>query len=752
MDEREMLEKIAQSAQNLKVPDTLKPEQVQKQLQIQKQQKQKRKKYRFLSAAACLCLCFGMGSMVYQNHISSQAQAGLKADAAKTQAGQEENGTDAQAGQEESAIDAQAGQGESGSDVQAGQNQAEHAQTAEAADNETAADGLQKEQNNNSVKPLKKIGRMYTLASGYGDVYDVLKNTQRFWEERKEYSTGTREELSADMSAASPNQSVKDNAKTESAVEFSSTNLQTAGVDESDVIKTDGSYLYAVHKNHQRIQILDIRNGMPVKAAVIEPDLNEDTDRICEMYVADGRLTIIAQCEKTELKNKDASSENGEEEPVSADQDTASRKDALRKLAGDDMQYINTQAVTKAVSYDISNPKSPVLQDEASQDGWYQTSRKIGNRLYLFTNKSLRIADNLTRKYAVKEEALDLWVPKVNGRPVSADCIYLPKEGDEGMIMSSFDLADHHKVLDTKMLLNNSAQLYVTKSSVYLYYSDYSNETVKTRIARFSLESDGTIRAKAAKTIKGLIQDTFAIYEREGYLQVLTSVTSSEPWENRVYVLDENLETAGKLTGLAKGEEIYSARFAGNIGYFVTYRNTDPLFTVDFSDPGNPKVIGELKVTGFSDYLHFWSDDRLLGIGLEMNPESGNTEGVKLSMFDISNPAKVTEEAKIVIKGAQQSNAMRDYKSVLVDLNKNIIALITESYHDSYKENFHIFSYKNGKFVTRAERPLAAGNKDYEESTWRSLFAGDTLYLASEKKVIAFDMKQQWNEIGKLVY
>ena len=92
MDEREMIEKIAQSAQNLKVPDTLKPEQVQKQLQIQKQQKQKRKKYRFLSAAACLCLCFGMGSMVYQNHISSQAQAGLKADAAKTQAGQEERG------------------------------------------------------------------------------------------------------------------------------------------------------------------------------------------------------------------------------------------------------------------------------------------------------------------------------------------------------------------------------------------------------------------------------------------------------------------------------------------------------------------------------------------------------------------------------------------------------------------------------------------------------------------------------------
>lgn len=743
MDEREMLEKIAQSAQNLKVPDALKPEQVQKQLKNNRQPEYRTKRYRYqaLAAAACLCLCFGLGGLVYQNHVKSQAQSGLK---------------------------------EAGTDVSPGENQTDkqtdHTQLADAAGEHTSREdtienGLgeaQKHTDKNQMessqmnpageKPMKKIGKMYTLASDYGEVYDVLKKEERMQKERQENMKSSAE--MEDQTSVIMDMAVADSAaaKTESVREFSSTNLQTEGVDESDVIKTDGRYIYAVHKNNIQIQVLDIQNGMPKKAAVIKPDLNEDTDRICELYVADGRLTVIEQCEKTELKEKHSSVNSGQDHTSPQDTDLqAKKKDAL-KSASDQVQYIDTQAVTKAVSYDISDPEKPVLQDESIQDGWYQTSRKIGNRLYLVTNQSLSITDHMQRKEAVKEDAIDLWIPAVNGRAVSADCIYLPKEGHEGIMMSSFDLADHHKVLDTKLLIHNRANLYVTKNVVYLYYSEYANEALKTRIARFELDAGGMIQAKAAGTVKGTVQDTFAIYERGSYLQVLTSVTSSDPWENRVYVLDENLDTAGKLTGLAEGERIYAARFTGDIGYFVTYRNTDPLFTVDFSDPQHPKVIGELKVTGFSDYLHFWSDDRMLGIGLETNPDSGEVTGVKLSMFDISDPVNVTEEDKIVIKGAQDCTAMHDYKSVLVDLNKNIIALITESYHNMYKEDFHIFSYKNSRFVSRAVRPLAAGNKDYEESTWRSLFAGDTLYLASEKKVIAFDMQQSFSEIGKLVY
>lgn len=765
MDERSILEKIEESARDLEVPDALKPEQIQKQLENAGGIKKRRRWHRSLAAAACLCLCFGLGSMAYRNYISSQVKTGMDEYKAGMQTGQ--NKSELEKHTDSAGIAEEAGDYETGD---SGSSQA--AETVKEA-------------------PLKKIGKMYTLASDYGEVYDVLKKSEVHGQgikyEQKE-SAKTAADLEAERGADfAGNMSMgvaDDAAAAENTREFSSTNLQVEGVDESDIVKTDGSYIYVVQESG--IQILDIRGGMPKKAAVIEPDMDADADSICEMYVADHRLTVILQAEQTDLEvqedagpaeqaeievQKDArpAEETGGKELVTNMEHTqeqesmqdgdgrgdAAGDEAARKLAYDiaaaDVQYIHTEAVTKVVSYDITDPQKPVLQNVASQDGWYQTSRKIGDRLYLFTNKVLRLAENLARTEALKEEALSSWLPRVDGKYISADCIYLPKEGNDALIMASVDLADH-KVLDTKMLVNSSAQLYVSRNSVYLYYTDYANHEVRTRLARFELEADGGIRAIGAKTLKGAIEDTFAIHEREGCLQVLTSITSSDPWENRVYVLDENLKTVGRLTGLAKGERIYSARFVGSIGYFVTYRNTDPLFTVDFEDPENPKVIGELKVTGFSEYLHFWGSDRMLGIGQETDPDSGEVTGVKLSMFNISDPAKVTEEAKFVMKDAQNCEAMYDYKSVLADLDKNIIVLITESYQNEYKEDFRVFSYVNGEFVSRTVRPLAAGNKDYEESRWRSLFAGDMLYLVSEKKTITFDMKQDWKEMGKLVY
>ena len=266
------------------------------------------------------------------------------------------------------------------------------------------------------------------------------------------------------------------------------------------------------------------------------------------------------------------------------------------------------------------------------------------------------------------------------------------------------------------------------------------------------MNPDGKIQAKAAATLRGSVRDTFAVHERDGYLQVLTSVTSADPWENRVYVMDENMEVIGKLTGLAKGEQIYSARFVGTIGYFVTYRNTDPLFTVDFSDPKDLKIIGELQVTGFSEYLHFWSDDRLLGIGYETDPDSGSQIGVKLSMFDISDPSKVKEEAKLVLEDVDDCVGMDNYKAVLVNLKKNIIALVTESYGKDYYMDYRVFAYVDGKFENRLERRLKDDNGYYYygANSWRSLYVDDILYLVNAKKAFAFDMQDGFKEIGKV--
>ena len=133
------------------------------------------------------------------------------------------------------------------------------------------------------------------------------------------------------------------------------------------------------------------------------------------------------------------------------------------------------------------------------------------------------------------------------------------------------------------------------------------------------------------------------------------------------------MKGSGIIEDLAFGESIQSARFLGDTGYFVTYKQVDPLFSVDLKDPENPKVIGELKVTGFSEYLHFYGENKLLGIGQETDPDTGELRGIKLSMFDISNPADVKEVDKIVLKDIDIYSPQDNYRSVMIDADENII-------------------------------------------------------------------------------
>lgn len=763
MDEREMLDKIVESAQGLYVPEALKPEQIKKRLEGRTHRK--RNRYRTVAAAACLCFCFGLAGLSYQNYTrqydTQAADTNLTGNANGNESG---NGT---GNGTANASGSGTGNGNGTGNASGGGTGNENG-TANASGNGTGNGGsdgagndgggklpvMDADKDNDAVNdaetakavPVKKLGNMYSLAADYGEVYDVLKKTVKKQMEWKKSATNDvagmiRDDSSADwayndkdlMSGSRKEEAAAENSEDQDRPDFSSTNLQVEGVDESDFVKTDGSFIYVVQD--AQIQILDVRDRIPAVAGTIRPELDEDTDRICEMYVADKMLTVILQTEKTALQVKDTDQQ-------------------AETCLADEVQYVDTAAVTKVVTYDLSDPRKPVLKDTTEQDGWYKTSRKIGNRLYLFTNQLLGfgIADGMPRSEALADDGVKSWLPAVNGKVVSADCIYLPKEGNGGLLMASMDLADHNKILDQKLLVNNYAELYVTSHSVYLYEHAYVNELSRTRIARFTLEADGKMQARAAKTVKGTIEDTFAIHERNGYLQVLTSITDQEPWENRVYVLDENLQVTGKLTGLAKGEQIYAARFTGETGYFVTYRNTDPLFTVDFSDPQNPKVIGELKVTGFSEYLHFWSHDRLLGIGMETDPQSGETIGVKLSMFDISDPGKVKEEAKLVLKDVTYCDAMYDYKAVLADPEKNLIAFTAEAYRQGYQKSYRVVSYEKGKFISRIERTLAAGQYAYDSGRWRSVYVKDRLYLVGEKKTIVFDMSDGWKESGKLKY
>lgn len=732
MDERDMLDKIKESAGDVEVPDALKPHQIA--ITLKTGRNKKRKIYRNIAVAACLCFCFGLGGAAYKNSMNSQA--------------------DSKQSQRQQASDRQ---------------MIEQEEKDGTKDMDVAVD-------DSRVLPLQKIGKMYTLASDYGDVYDVLKKTSA---REEKYRENMRKEVeiedsskdsvmfedssSTGMAVQIKNEYEGEFAATENTAvkEYSSTNLQVDGVDESDIVKTDGNYIYVVQNDC--IQVIDIRNRLPEAGRVIDPNLNEDTDTIHEMYVSNHVLTLIIQSDESVMRQTIEDLDRSESA-------------ALGNIdAVEDAYYLKSNPVTKVMTYDITDPEKPLLQDTTQQDGWYQDSRKIGNRLYLFTNDAMDLTAGLKREEAITEDAVQGWIPCVGGKAVSADCIYLPKLGNDGCLMASIELADRHRILDTKLVVSGYVQIYVTSGSAYFYYTDIINGIEKTRIARFALEADGTIQAKGASTLKGCIMDTFALHERNGYLQVLTSVRNANIWigsrkfafdedaeskepedtgENRVYVLDESMATAGKLTGLAKGERIYSARFTGDIGYFVTYRETDPLFTVDFSNPQAPKVIGELKVTGFSDYLHFWGDQKLLGIGQETDPENGNMIGIKLSMFDISDPTNVVEEGRIVLEDADDSEALNQYKSVLIDQQKNIIALTTQTWateNHGYQKHYRVFSYENGKFISLIQRPFVSDG-EYDDTDWRSVYVRDMLYAVCEKQTIAFDMEDHFKEIGEAAY
>jgi len=159
---------------------------------------------------------------------------------------------------------------------------------------------------------------------------------------------------------------------------------------------------------------------------------------------------------------------------------------------------------------------------------------------------------------------------------------------------------------------------------------------------------------------------------------------------NTLYILDENLKELSRIEGLAEEERVYSARFMGNTGYFVTFRQTDPLFSVDLSDPSNPKILGELKIPGFSEYLHPYGEGQLLGIGMDVDESGTVTNGVKISMFDISDPTDVKEFQKYVMEGAYSTDVAYNYKAAFVDVEKNMIGFTVYGEMAEY----YIFSYE----------------------------------------------------------
>lgn len=713
MNEQEILTQLRKAAEEIEIPEALKPEQIEKQLQEQKAKQQQENQHlkpkkskkiipwrRLGSMVAVLALVVCSGIYITVTRVDKNSGTGQTDSIAMTDTQQ----TVGEAGETE---------------------EAEHVDVA-------------------------SLGTMYHRASDYKEVYQtLLKGYQQNWIEGEmsaETSTATSEDKASGNAAKdeSADMDLSEGSK-EGGKDYSTTNLQMEGVDESDIAKIDGSYIYTVEDKY--IVITDIRDGKLEEVTRFLPKDCGAADRVMEIYVDGDQLILVVQGYETSLDgNSKAGADKETSDKETSDKETKDEENSDKETAVSDVAKdgafcykMNGKSTTQIQVYSIVDRRNPEFEGRLIQDGYYNTSRKIGDVVYLFTQYHMTsdVVGYVEKEYTSV-------IPKVNGEKVAAGEIYLPESsGESGILVSSLDVNKPDKVLDSKLVISGYAQTYISKDALYLYEEDYDGAMI-TNIAKFALD-EGRISGVAATAVRGYVRDTFAINASDGYLRVLTTDYSTEDEVNALYILDENMKLTGQLTGIAPGEEIYAARFMGNTGYFVTYRNTDPLFTVDLSDPAKPEIIGELKVTGFSEYLHFWDDTHLLGIGYESDEKTGNIENIKLSMFNIENPGEVIEEAKLVLKDVDYSEALYDYKSVIISKDKNLIGLVCEDYSSSRtKQTYQIYSYENGTFKKQAEIPGING-VNYENV--RGMYSGNVFYLWINDNITSYDMTDGFKKI-----
>ncbi len=708
MNEQEILTQLRKAAEEIEIPETLKPEQIEKQLQEQKAKQQQENQHLEPKKSKKIIPWRRLGSMVAV--LALVVCSGIYITVTR--------------------FDKNSGTGQTDSIAMT-----DTQQTVGEADETGYVD-------------VAALGTMYHPASDYKEVYQtLLKGYQQNWIEDLETSAETSEAASGAMNSGSDEYYYSDEAKYGSAdadllesskeggKDYSTTNLQMEGVDESDIAKIDGSYIYTVEDKY--IVITDIRDGKLEEVTRFLPKDCGAADRVMEIYVDGDQLILVVQGYETSL---------GESSKAGSDKENSDKESSDEEIAVSDASEdsafcykMNGKSTTQIQVYSIVDRRNPEFEGRLIQDGYYNTSRKIGDVVYLFTQYHMTsdVVGYVEKEYTSV-------IPKVNGEKVAAGEIYLPESsGESGILVSSLDVNKPDKVLDSKLVISGYAQTYISKDALYLYEEDYDGAMI-TNIAKFALD-EGRISGVAATAVRGYVRDTFAINASDGYLRVLTTDYSTEDEVNALYILDENLKLTGQLMGIAPGEEIYAARFMGNTGYFVTYRNTDPLFTVDLSDPAKPEIIGELKVTGFSEYLHFWDDTHLLGIGYESDEKTGNIENIKISMFNIENPGEVTEEAKLVLKDVDYSEALYDYKSVIISKDKNLIGLVCEDYSGSgIKQTYQIYSYENGAFKKQAEIPGING-ANYENV--RGMYSGNVFYLWINDNITSYDMTDGFKKI-----
>lgn len=586
---------------------------------------------------------------------------------------------------------------------------------------------------------------VFTPASDYDAVLrlmrsyqDEIKSTGRMVTDFALDDSIARVESADEATAATVNAAAKGDNSDGSAAElgdYDGTNVQTAGIDEGDVVKTDGRWLYVMDEQGG-VRILEAAGADTRTVGMIE---GTDQSWSSNIYVVGDRLVRLCNVYRY-------------------DDATAERK------------FYKEPTHATAEIFDVSDRSAPVLLTALAQDGWVNDSRLLDGVLYLVSTNysyanSFVEGDAFADGDAMPEARALMPCTYRDGAetPLSADCILLPEEpvGTAFTVVTAIDVAAGEHIAERAML-GAAGTVYMSGDSLILgmtrgvtdesepyekgHYRvvDYEsrNETTLLRLL-----TDGTLTPAASTAVTGSLLDPFALNEYDGHLRlVLTdrrsrwSVYNDDEFDfhNTVWdedgntsvctlrILDGQFAEVGAIEELAADEQVYAVRFDGGIGYCVTFRQVDPLFAIDVSDPTAPRVLSALKIPGFSEYLHPWGDGLLFGFGQHTEEQEGGwttTAGLKLSMFDVSDPADVREKHTLVLD-QNWSEALYNYKAILVLPERGLIGFPAEN-------SYLLYQYDENGFALSRELSLG----EFWIDGGRCVRIGETLYVCARTGV-----------------
>jgi inhibitor of cysteine peptidase len=646
------------------------------------------------------------------------------------------------------------------------------------------------------------------------EIRDYIKNNTQLAQESYYDTNGM---LATDRMTAVPVMAVQESAAKGTSLagalpsaigfgspDYSQTNVQVAGVDEPDFVKNDGRYIYVISGS-----TLAIVDAYPANSAsVVSKTELEDSPR--EIFINGDRLVLL---------------KTGSEEIASTEEQPVPVSAGKMAIMPPRYPYHRSSPVTHAVFYDISDRSHPKVLKDFTINGDYVNARMIGDTVYLLSRESVYPYDDRIIVPAIREDAKIVATPDVyyfdnpemqydfttvtsfdarNGVTkdaktylvgsgniiyVSPDAMYVSYQKYHniyrpmrGMVEPAIDVvqvsggstAGISRVASPVLAGDFNTMSESEKQAVIAEMKSGEQEAILKReidqsttvIHKIGI-NNGAITYLAKGEVPGYLKNQFAMDEYGGNLRV---ATTSDVWTtrgqyeyNNVFVLDSAMKTIGSLTHIAEQEKIYSTRFIGDRLYMVTFKRIDPFFVIDLSTPSSPKILGKLKIPGYSDYLHPYDKNHIIGIGKETttNEWGGvSTKGLKLALFDVSDVEHPKQLDKVEIgDSGTDSAALTDHRAFLFDKNKNLLVIParvvkqidTPGKYTGDQQRIWYGAYVFGLtpetgFVLKGtvEHSTSGGYSWYGSpyDVKRSLYIGDTLYTLSQQQILANSLNQ----------